>query len=100
MRMRGYLFQDRFKSIVTQDHLYIEELVRYVHLNPVRAGICSNLDSLLEYPWCGHSVLMGMENWKKQQVEDVLLRFDKDTIAARKKYIRFLQEGIGKWRFH
>jgi len=40
--MRGYLFQDRYKSIVRQDQLYIEELVRYVHLNPVRAGLCAD----------------------------------------------------------
>ena len=32
---RGYLFQDRYKSIATQDQNYIEELVRYIHLNPV-----------------------------------------------------------------
>jgi putative transposase len=94
MRMRGYLFQDRYKSIVTQDQHYIEELVRYVHLNPVRAGICSNLDSLKKYPWCGHSVVMGAEQWEAQNVNDVLLRFDKNPVFARKKYLQFLQEGI------
>jgi REP element-mobilizing transposase RayT len=94
MRMRGYLFQDRYKSIVTQDQHYIEELVRYVHLNPVRAGICSNLDSLKKYLWCGHSVVMGAEQWKAQNVNDVLLRFDKNPVFARKKYLQFLQEGI------
>ena len=40
----GPLFRDRYKSILTQDQNYIEELVRYVHLNPVRAGICKDLD--------------------------------------------------------
>ena len=39
--MSEYLFQDRYKSIVTQDQHYIEDLVRYVHLNRVRVGICS-----------------------------------------------------------
>jgi REP element-mobilizing transposase RayT len=55
---RGPLFMDRFKSIVTQDQNYIQELVRYVHLNPVRAGICKTLRELDRYPWTGHPALM------------------------------------------
>ncbi|MBN1982253.1 MAG: transposase [Chitinivibrionales bacterium] len=42
----GHLFQDRYKSIVTQDQFYIEESIRYVHLNPLRAGLCKDLDQL------------------------------------------------------
>lgn len=94
MNMRGYLFQDRYKSIVTQDQSYIEELVRYIHLNPIRSGICSNLDALLEYLWCGHLIILGKEKWEVQNVNDVLRRFDKDQGLARKKYLQFIQEGI------
>lgn len=58
-KRRGYLFQDRFKSIVTQDQGYVEELIRYVHANPLRAGICKSPKELERYPWTGHAVLMG-----------------------------------------
>ena len=51
----GYLFQDRYKSLVAQDQGYAEELVRYVHLNPVRAGVCKTLARLSSYPWSGHA---------------------------------------------
>ena len=39
--------------------LYLKELVRYIHLNPIRAGLVNNLEELNKYPYCGHSVLMG-----------------------------------------
>ena len=40
-KTRGYFFQDSYKSIVSQDQYYIEQMVRYIHLNPIRAGICT-----------------------------------------------------------
>ena len=48
-KRKGYLFQDRFKSIASQDQNYIEELVRYIHLNPIRAGICGTMKELEQY---------------------------------------------------
>jgi REP-associated tyrosine transposase len=55
----GHLFQNRYKSIVCEEETYLLELVRYIHLNPLRAGLVSNLDELDRYRWCGHAVLMG-----------------------------------------
>ena len=91
---RGSLFMDRFKSIVTQDQNYVQELVRYVHLNPVRAGICDNLEELPNYPWSGHSVLMGKSRRKFQDTATVLRRFGTDTESARLEYCRFLSSGL------
>jgi putative transposase len=91
---RGYLFQDRYKSIVTQDQNYIEELVRYVHLNPIRADICADIDSLDHYPWCGHSTLMGMRIRSFQNTRDVLARFDRTHGVAVAKYRDFIAAGI------
>jgi len=91
---RGYLFQDRFKSIVTQDQDYIEELVRYVHLNPIRAKICPSLDVLDDYPWCGHSVLMGRQKRSFQNTTDVLRRFGPTLQSQRKAYRAFLEQGL------
>jgi REP element-mobilizing transposase RayT/DNA-binding transcriptional regulator GbsR (MarR family) len=91
---RGYLFQDRFKSIISQDQQYLEELIRYVHLNPLRAGLCKDLKALDTYPWCGHSVLMGVHKNFFQTTNDVL-RFFGPTPKARIQYRRFIEKGIG-----
>jgi putative transposase len=91
---RGPLFMDRFKSIATQDQNYVQELVRYVHLNPVRAGTCKNLEKLEKYPWCGHSALMGVHRRIFQDTETVLKRFGQTHQDARKKYLDFIQEGL------
>jgi len=50
-KRRGFLFQDRYKSIVTQDTNYFKELIRYIHLNPIRAGRVKSLKNLGRYKW-------------------------------------------------
>src|SRR5512139_1003540 len=57
-RRCGYLFQNRFKSILVEEEPYFLELIRYVHLNPLRAQLI-DLDELETYPWTGHAVLLG-----------------------------------------
>jgi REP element-mobilizing transposase RayT len=91
---RGYLFQDRFKSIATQDQRYVEEIIRYIHLNPIRAGVCQSMDDLDEYRWSGHTVLMGRKAEAFQDTRTVLLRFNDDIETARKRYRTFLSEGL------
>jgi REP element-mobilizing transposase RayT len=91
---RGYLFQDRFKSIATQDQGYIEELVRYVHLNPVRAELCRSIAALDNYRWCGHSVVMGRRSCAFQQTAPLLRRFGANRQVARRNYRRFIAEGL------
>jgi putative transposase len=93
---RGYLFQDRYKSIVTQDQRYVEEIIRYIHLNPVRAGICGSIAELEAYPWCGHRVVMGRSSLDGQSIEDVLRRFGKTTQEGRQVYRRYLHEGLAQ----
>jgi REP element-mobilizing transposase RayT len=88
---RGYLFQDRFKSIVTQDQGYIERLVRYIHLNPVRSGICGKENKLENYRWCGHGVILGMQPCSFQNIKDVLRRFGNDLESARTRYREFMR---------
>ena len=90
----GPLFRDRYKSIVTQDQHYIAELVRYVHLNPVRAGICKDLKALEQHPWTGNSALMGKHKYEFQDVNTVLQRFGATMASARRAYRAFLQEGL------
>ena len=45
-RRHGHLFQNRFKSILCQEDSYLLELVRYIHLNPIRAGLVKDVDEL------------------------------------------------------
>jgi hypothetical protein len=93
-KRRGYLFQDRFKSVLTQDQNYLEELIRYVHLNPIRAGICTTMEELDTYPWCGHSVLAGRMKRSFQTTDTVLRRFGSTDKTARKQYRAFMGKGM------
>ena len=55
----GHLFQNRYKSIVCEEDPYLLELIRYIHLNPIRAGLVKDMRELGKYPWTGHSVILG-----------------------------------------
>jgi putative transposase len=57
-RRYGHVFQNRYKSILCQEEPYLQELVRYIHLNPLRASVVSTLRQLDRYPYSGHSRLM------------------------------------------
>ena len=57
-KRHGQLFQNRYKSIICQEDAYLQELVRYIHLNPLRAKIVGNLKELDRYAYSGHSALM------------------------------------------
>jgi putative transposase len=90
----GHLFQNRYKSILCQTDRYLLELVRYIHLNPIRAGIVGSLEELKTYPYCGHSVLMGAALVSWQTTFEVFSRLAIDTAAARVKYEAFVAEAI------
>jgi REP element-mobilizing transposase RayT len=91
---RGYLFQDRYKSVAAQDSMYFRELIRYVHMNPLRAGLVKSLDKLKDYPWSGHRALLGLENCPWMAVKETLSRFSPSMNRARDVYCAFLAEGI------
>jgi len=58
-RRSGYLFQNRYKSVVCEEDPYLLELIRYIHLNPLRAKLVQDLKELDKYPWTGHSAIIG-----------------------------------------
>jgi hypothetical protein len=97
-RRRGYLFQNRYKSIVCEEEPYLLELVRYIHLNPLRAGIVRSLKELDGYPWSGHSVLIGRGKNGWQEREYVLQQFSKTRRRAILAYRRFMEEGKDQGR--
>ena len=89
----GHLFQNRYKLILCQEDLYLLELVRYIHLNPLRAKLTNNLTSLDKYSFCGHSVIMGhgKNNW--QNTEAVLRLFGYKLSASKRLYHAFVKKG-------
>jgi REP element-mobilizing transposase RayT len=93
-RRHGHLFQNRYKSILCEEDSYLLELVRYIHLNPVRAGQVLDVKALHIYPRSGHSVLMGRRQYDWQDVDYVLGLFGKTRRTARKKYAEFVTKGI------
>ena len=92
----GHLFQNRYKSIVCEDDPYLLEITRYIHLNPLRAGIVSSMKALNKYRWSGHAVLMGRIKRDWQDTETVLGYFGKRRGKAIDKYEDYIQEGIVK----
>jgi len=94
----GHLFQNRYKSIVCEEDSYLLELVRYIHLNAIRAGLVKDLRELDRYPWSGHSVLMGYEQRDWQAKEEVLSQFGRRKRSAQDRYRQFVGEGISLGR--
>ena len=90
----GQLFQNRYKSILCEEETYFLELVRYIHLNPIRAGTVKELKELNKYFLTGHSVLTSKFHHEWQDVDYVLRRFGKTAGEARKSYLAFVAKGL------
>lgn len=90
----GHLFQNRYKSIVCEEDSYLLELIRYIHLNPLRAGLVENLENLDIYPWCGHSEILGKNKGVGIAADWVLALFSKHKESACQQYRQFIDDGI------
>ena len=125
-RRSGHLFQNRYKSVVCEEDPYLLELIRYIHLNPLRAKLVEDLKALDKYSWTGHSVLLGKrknplipkieketkispeipvnpvrdndKSLAEVTIEDVLKHFGKRLKDARQNYHRFVAKGIKQGR--
>lgn len=85
----GQLFQNRYKSIICQEDPYLLELVRYIHLNPLRAHLVADMDELGTFPYSGHSAIIGKHRRDWQDVASVLSRF-----GSPRQYTRFIGAGV------
>lgn len=92
----GHLFQNRFKSILCQHDKYLFTLIKYIHLNPLRAKLVGNLDELKLFPWCGHGALMGNEVYPWHDVDFVSQLFDEDKGVAGNSYAEFMRSGLSE----
>ena len=97
-RRCGRLFQNRYKSILCQEDAYLLELVRYIHLNPLRVDIVKDLNALDRYAYTGHSAVTGKRKNPWQDTESVLRHFGKQNYFARKRYRDFVEKGVGLGR--
>jgi putative transposase len=97
-RRKGHLFENRYKSILCDEDTYLLALIRYIHLNPVRAGIIKTMEELDVYPWSGHSVIMGKAIRLWMDTDYVLAQFGTKRRAARNTYRRFIEEGMTSGR--
>jgi putative transposase len=89
----GHLFQGRYKAILLDAENYLLELIRYIHLNPVRANLAQSPD---DYPWSGHKCYLGQEKNQWLSTDWMLQRFSGRKREARKAYQRFVSKGLGE----
>jgi putative transposase len=86
----GPLFRGRYKSILVDADAYLLELVRYIHRNPVRAGLVKRLD---EYRYSSHGGYMsGSSNWNWLSKEFVLAQFSGGALGGRREYAKFVMK--------
>jgi REP element-mobilizing transposase RayT len=97
-RRSGHLFQNRYKSILCQEEPYLLELVRYIHLNPLRAKQVASLKQLDGYRYSGHSAVMGKRPNDWQATDAVLRLFAKTRSTARWQYRDFVEQGMALGR--
>jgi putative transposase len=89
----GHLFQGRYKALLVDADSYLVELVRYIHLNPVRAKLVNAAE---DYPWSGHRIYTGHEIVPWLTTEWVLLQFSQRLKTARAKYREFIKYGMNE----
>ena len=93
-RRSGYVFQNRYKSILCNEDEYLLELVRYIHLNPLKVKIVRTLSELDRYRWTGHSGILGRHVQQWQSIKDVLRLFGRQSKSAKARYREFVKAGI------
>jgi len=93
-RRCGHLFQNRYKSILCQEDAYLLELVRYIHLNPLRAKLVVSMGELDRFEFCGHGIILGKQQKDWQDVDKLLGMFGKRVGEARRNYRAYVEQGI------
>jgi REP element-mobilizing transposase RayT len=97
-RRHGHLFQNRYKSMVCDGDSYFSELVRYIHLIPLRVGLVKDLKQLERYPYCGHGTIAGTQTNPWQDRDSVLAQFGTREAEAKEAYRQFVAEGVALGR--
>jgi hypothetical protein len=90
-RRSGHLLQGRHKAILCQSDPYLAELVRYIHLNPVRAKMVRRPE---EYPFSSHRAYIGLEAAGAVDVASVLRHFGPKKAVAQERFAKFVAAGM------
>jgi REP element-mobilizing transposase RayT len=90
-RRSGHLLQGRHKAILCQSDRYLSELVRYIHLNPVRARMVRKPEN---YAYSSHRRYLGLEAVRIVDVDSVLRHFGARKQAAREHFAQFVRAGV------
>jgi REP element-mobilizing transposase RayT len=97
-KRHGQLFQNRYKSILCQEDIYLKELLRYIHLNPLRVGMVECIETLKEFRYSGHGVLLGSQKRPWQETGYVLDQFGGTVPTARRRYLSYVRAGVDQGR--
>jgi len=92
-KRNGHFFQGRFKAVLVDGDSYLLELVRYIHLNPVRAGMVETPEG---YPWSGHCAYLGKETLPWLTTDWMLGQFSASAAQANVRYRDFVLDGLGE----
>jgi len=90
----GHLFQGRYHAILVEKESYLLEATRYIHLNPVRAGIVAHPE---DYHWSSYADYVSKAGTTKLVESSCVLElFGKRTAEARRRYRKFVEEMLGQ----
>jgi len=92
-KMTGHLFQGRFKAILVEADSYLLQLIAYIHLNPVRAGIA---DSPEQFRWSSHRAYLGTEAIPWLSSDYALATLSPQGPQSRKLYAELVQNEAPK----
>lgn len=83
----GHVLQGRYKSVLCQSEKYLMTLVKYIHLNPVKAKMVANAG---EYPFSSHRAYLGIDPAGPLDVDTVLRHFGTRKVVARQHFTAFV----------
>ncbi|MFH1359563.1 MAG: transposase [Candidatus Omnitrophota bacterium] len=92
-KRKGYVFQNRYKSILCEKDEYLLPLIRYIHLNPVKAKIVE-IDQLEKYPWTSHGEITKEKPEALINRVEVLSYFGNTKNKAKICYEKYVKEGL------
>lgn len=90
----GHLFQNRYKSPVVCKDGYFRDVVRYIHLNPVRSEIVRSIPELEEYPWTGHRHIIrgGPPAWQDTDLLQTEFDDPRDVTGWVRRYREYIEK--------
>ena len=87
-RVFGPLWQGRYKAKPVEDQRHFDQLIVYIHMNPVAAGV---VEDPADHRWSGHREMIGIEDFGIADVGEALASFGSTRGRARRTYVRQLR---------